>query len=196
MSFEQSCRTKFLRRILIVTLFAGIAGCSSTPVTTFDLKPLEPAPASRGTVHAGLVVPPPTATLILDSQRIAIKTGSDLAYLKGAQWSARLPDLVQARLISSFENSHRVLAFREPGSGTRYRLEADIRHFEADVTQSSANVEIYVRLIGARGEIIADHDFKAAAFSPHDDGPSVSAAIDTALGQVLRQIVIWTASKV
>ncbi len=189
-------KSPLTRRLVIGALIVGLAGCASAPLATYDLKALGEGLPSRRASRATLSVPVPTATLILDSQRIAIKTGSDLAYLKGAQWSMRLPELIQSRLITSLENSHRLSAVSQPSQDARYKLETDVRHFEVDVAHSTASVEIYARLTRGGGEIVADRDFKAAAFAPSDDAVSVSAAIDTALTQVLRQIVIWTAIKV
>jgi cholesterol transport system auxiliary component len=57
-------------------------------------------------------------------------------------------------------------------------------------------VEIYVRLVGAGGQIIYAQNFTAEAPAPHDDGATVSAALDQALAKVLHQIVTWTVPKV
>ncbi len=205
---------------LLLAACLAAAGCAGAPpATTYDLSAVEldPAAGASRPAHGELAVALPTATTLIDSQRIVIRTGSELAQLKGAQWSERLPELNQARLIESFAKSHRLAAVgraadsrapdpgahQAPGSGTvypaiaaKYTLETVIRRFEADVTHNTAHVEIYVRLLGAGGLILASQDFSGEAPSPHDDGATISTALDQALAKVLRQIVTWTTPKV
>ncbi len=161
---------------------------------TYDLNPIEPGLTARAP-HGELSIAMPTAISLIDSPRIVVRTGPDHAYLKGAQWANRLPALLQTRLIESFEKSHRLAAVGGPGLAAKYTLVTDIRRFEADVTHGVAVVEFYVQLVGAGGQITASQDFVGEAPSPHDDGATVSAALDQALAKVLRQIVTWTVPK-
>ncbi len=153
-------------------VLAGFAGCSSTPLATYDLTAVTVGAPSRPRPHAvqnTLRVQLPDTISLLDTQRMVIRTGSQLAYLKGAQWSAPLPQLLQTRLIETFDQSQRLKVLPPPGDGAQFSLETDIRRFEADVTHSTATVEIYVRLLGAGGQIIDVHDFTGTAFVPRDD---------------------------
>jgi cholesterol transport system auxiliary component len=184
-------------------LLIGMAGCASAPpAVTYDLSPIEPhltsGPASRA-LRGELAVSMPSAISLIDSPRIVVRTGSDLAYLKGAEWSGRLPALLQKRLVESFEKSHRLAAVGsagDPALAAKYTLETDIRRFEADVTRTTARVVIYARLLGAGGQIMAAQEFDGEAPSLHDDGATVSAALDQALAKVLHQIVAWAVPKV
>jgi len=185
--------------LLILTLLAGLSGCASTPVATYDLSATDTVLASGHAArpaHGALAVSVPSAISLIDSQRIVVRTKADLAYLKGAQWSGRLPELLQKRLIESFEKSRRLESVGPRGVDAKYTLETDIQRFEADVTRNTATVEIYARLLGTGGQIIAAQDFIGEAPEPHDDGATVSAALDQALAKVLRKIVVWTVTKV
>jgi cholesterol transport system auxiliary component len=173
----------------------GMAGCAATPpAVTYDLNPVEPNLTARPP-HGELAVAMPTAISVLDSPRIVVRTAAGLEYLKGVEWSGRLPVLLQKKLIESFERSHRLAAVGGPSLAAKYTLVTDIRRFEVDVTRSVAVVEFYVQLVGAGGQIIATQDFIGEAPAPHDDGATVSAVLDAALAKVLRQIVIWAPPK-
>jgi cholesterol transport system auxiliary component len=195
-------RAAWSRLYLLGIVLAGLAGCATTPPrVTYDLSPVEPhataGPASRPP-HGELAIAMPTGISLIDSPRIVIRTKSELAYLKGAEWAGRLPALLQIRLIESFEKSHRLAAVGkapDPALAAKYTLETDIRRFEMDVTRNMAMVEIYVRLVGAGGQILAAQDFVGEAPATHDDGATVSTALDQALGKVLHQIVVWSAPK-
>jgi cholesterol transport system auxiliary component len=193
----------FARFLGLGISFIGLVGCASAPpAVTYDLNPIEPHLASALAARAPrgeLAVAMPSAISLIDSPRIVVRTGSDLAYLKGAEWAGRLPGLLQRRLVESFEKTHRLTAVGpvgDPALSARYTLETDIRRFEADVTRSTAKAVIYVRLLDSGGQIIAAQEFSGEAPSPHDDGATVSAALDGALGKVLHQIVVWTVPKV
>ena len=60
-----------------------------------------------------------------------------------------------------------------------------------------ATVEISGKLINAgSGRILAAQIFSAQAPGSAADGASASAALDAALGQVMKEIVAWAAAKV
>lgn len=184
------------RPFLIWIFLLGASGCASAPpAVTYNLNAVEFA-GTGAKARGALAVSTPAATSLIDSPRIVVRTGSGLAYLKGVQWSARLPELLRTRLIESFEKSHRLAAVGPVGLDTKWTLETDIRRFEADITRNTALVEIYVRLVTQGGQIVASQHFSAETPSPHDDGQTVSEALDQALAKVLRQIVTWTVPKV
>ncbi len=193
-SFEQvRCTSRFagLSIALALTACGG-----SSPLLTFDLNSAH----DFGGVKSGpgaLAIYEPAASLPLDSERIVIRTGPEaVAYLKGAQWAGRLPSLVQARLIESFENSHGLRAVGRPGLVAAYSLQSEIRRFEAEAPHGKARVEISARIVAANGRILTSKIFSAEAPTAKDDAATVTAALDEALANVLRQIVLWTTPKV
>ncbi len=176
-----------------------LAACGSSPVETFDLSSVtfsQPARAPRSQV----VVTEPVATSPADSDRILIRPTPDtVATLKGAQWVERLPRLIQTRLIQSFENGRVLRAVTRPDSriSAQYELATEIRSFEIDVTRGLAVVELSVKLISqGSGRIGSAQIFSASVPASASDGLTASRALDQALGDVLHQIVIWTARQV
>ncbi len=176
----------------------ALAGCGGGPApTTFDLSaPRDGLRRSAGS-RGAIVVAEPTAVSTLDSERIVVRAANaELTYLARAQWSDRLPKLVQTRLIQTFENSGRAAVGR-PGdrvAGT-YQLLLDIRAFEIREAGRDAFVEIAAKLVNASTGAVSNARLFAAA-SPVGaiDGAGASRALDQSLGRVLADITAWAAA--
>jgi cholesterol transport system auxiliary component len=177
-----------------------VAGCSSgAPPQTFDLSAVNSglmAHRPRGQIE----VVEPSATPALDSDRIVIRTSPEaIAYLTGAQWSARLPQLVQTRLVQTFENAKLVQSVGSAGQrfSADYALTSEIRSFEIDVQRGEALVEVAARLVAATsGRIVAAQIFSARIPATVTQASVPAVALDQALAEVMRAIVRWTATKI
>ena len=188
---------------------AVLAACVALPLSacgggggapeTFDLSAASPV-ARPARARGQLAIVEPVATSPVDSDRIVVRPSPDtVATLKGAQWSEPLPRLAQTRLLQTFENGHFLLAVGRPGSGVeaRYSLVSEIRRFEIDVAAGEAVVEMSVKLVATdSGRIVAGKVFSARAPGSANSGAAAAAALDAALGGVMRDIVAWTASRV
>jgi cholesterol transport system auxiliary component len=181
-----------------LALVLPLAGCASGPPATFDLSavPGDRRPRAMG---AQVAVTEPVATAPVDTDRIVVRPTPDtVALLKGAQWTERLPRLIQTRLLQSFENA-RLLRFVSRPDGrvvAQYSLNTEIRRFDVDLSHGEAVVEISVKLVeeGA-GRIAAAKIFTARTPCAAEDGPTAAAALDAALRDVMSQIVMWTAGR-
>ncbi len=184
-----------IHRALQATLLCLVLGaCGGQPQrTTFDLT----APADVGRVtgtRSQLVINEPTALQALDSDRILVRDAGALSYVPDAQWSDRLPKLVQVRLIQTFENASSLGRVGRPGDRVvaDLALNADIRNFGIDAAASQAVVEITVKIVSDKsGRVGAARGFVARVPASAVSGPVAAQALDVALSQVLREIVRW-----
>ena len=184
----------------VVAVLATLCGCGSGAVLdSFDLSAATAVRVSRAP-RGQLVVSEPVATSPTDSDRIVVRPTPDtVATLKGAQWIERLPRLLQTRLVQTFENARMLRSVGRPDTKIQAdtSLSSEIRRFEIDVTSGEAVVEISIKLVSERnGRIIAARIFIARTAGSASDGGNATAALDSALGQVLRQIVAWSAASV
>jgi cholesterol transport system auxiliary component len=185
--------------LFVGALLLGLAACSgSAPPTTFDLT--APAGAVRQSPGARqLVVAEPTALQALDSDRIVVR-GADgtISFLPGAQWSDRLPRLMQNRLIESFENTGRAVSRAGGSVSGDAGLVWDVRFFGVDTTgPAQARVEVSVRLVDATsGRIARARVFRGAEPLGAVDGKSAATALDQVSGRVFAEIVRWSAGPV
>jgi cholesterol transport system auxiliary component len=187
-------RARLLAPSLAVASALLLAGCGggSAP-TTYDLS----APRDFGRIGGGggvLIVAQPTAVQALDSDRLIVKdsTGA-LSFLGGAQWADRVPNLVQTRLIQTFENGSRIAAVGRPGERIvpDFQLNTDIRAFNIDAASGQAVVEITAKLIGDRTGKVQRAKLFSARVPSGADGAGAAQALDQALSQVLIQIARW-----
>jgi cholesterol transport system auxiliary component len=187
-----------LARVAAAMALLGLAACGTPPAATFDLiaPPISKSLPGRSQV----VVVEPAALQLINSDRIIVRPkDGQVSYLSGAQWADRLPSLIQARLIQTFENGHRVGSVGRPEDKLTAdaTLVTEIRTFEIDASQgSTAVVEIAARLVNeGTGRIVSAQLFKASVPAAGTSGPQASAALDTALQSVLRDIVVWVSAR-
>jgi cholesterol transport system auxiliary component len=190
-------RAKPGRAILIAVLPAlMLAACASAPKQTYDLNPVAGDFAARRG-HGQLAVAVPDATLPANSDEIVVRTGpQSVAYLSGAQWADKLPPLIQSRLIESFQNAHVLRGVGRPGILADVTLYTTLRRFDLDAARGEASVQIAAQLVASSGRAIAGQLFSAKVPISSSESSVVAAALDAALAQVMREIVLWAAPKI
>lgn len=195
--FPRSLNARPVARLAAVAfLGAAAAACSSgSPVTTFDLTAPKSGPRFGGAVRGQIVVSEPTAIQTLEADRILVKDASGaVSYLGGAQWADRLPKLIQARLINTFENASRLKAVSRPGERVApdYLLSTEIRAFQVATPAGEAFVELSARLVHDRsGRIAAGKVFSARVPLGKVEAGAAAQGLDRALSKVLVDVVRW-----
>lgn len=181
-----------------------VSGCStliSSPApTTYDLTAPTQVTA-RGNGRAQIMIAEPSALQALNSDRILVRPNDgQVTYLPGAQWADRLPVLVQARLIQTFENAHRIGMVGRPDDKFTPDdlLVTEIRDFQIEASGSPvAVVTIAARVVNqSTGRIAAASLFTARVPAGGMGGQQTTAALDQALRKVLIDIMAWTTAKV
>lgn len=164
----------------------------------YDLKAVDQFETPRRPLESGLVIAEPTATTRLQTQRFLFDSDEEPHDdFINAQWSDSLPQLVQAKLLQSFENYdivHAPLrgdALSEGGA----RLLIDVRRFDiATAPAAKVTIALSAKLVDGAGHLKAARIFEQS--SPIDALTVAQAA--TAFGRafetVSRNVVTWTAS--
>jgi cholesterol transport system auxiliary component len=171
-------------------------GGGKTALPTYDLTVSGPFPRATRPPRGLLVVADPTALAVFDSEKIVVRPGvGEIAALSDAQWSDRLPRLVQARVVQAFENANRLRAVGRPSDHLTadYQLLIDIRVFQISATETpTGDVEIAAKLVGDRsGRIAAARIFRASIPAAATAGPGAVAALDAAFSKVAAELVLW-----
>ncbi|WP_375459771.1 ABC-type transport auxiliary lipoprotein family protein [uncultured Enterovirga sp.] len=191
------------RRALTFAVLAvatwGLGACSSAPSPAFDLTAPRLAVRGGGGIAGQLVVAEPSAIQPLEAERILARDAAgSVSYISGAQWADRLPRLIQARLLQTFENATRIRAVARPGEGVtaEYQLNTDIRAFQLDAARGEAVVEISAKVLDARtGKIVNARVFSARTPVSDSAGGTVAQALDRVLSGVLLDIVRWVGAR-
>ena len=180
---------------LTATLSGFLAGCGSGAApATFDLAAL---PATGRSLGGGrsVVVAEPVTLQPLEGDRIIVKDAAGaVSFLGGGQWSDRLPRLIQARIVQTFENTGRLRSVSRPGDriGADYTLISEIRAFEVAAGSGEAVVEISAKLVGdASNKVAAARIFQARVPVTAVDAANAARGLDQALSGVLGQMARW-----
>ena len=189
------------RLCVAAALVGALGACASilpgAPSAIYDLTAPREVPGG-GRASVQILVPEPLALKALDTERIAARPSPDqYAYLGGAVWSDRLPRLLQARLMETFQNSGRVRAAAVPGQGLLidYQVVVDIRAFE--YTAEGAAAEFNVKLMDDRGgRVVANRTIREVVPLAALDNASIVAALDTAMDSAYREIVSWVLQRI
>ncbi len=183
---------------------ASLAGCSLLlPTAAPQLYRLTPqtGDAPKATrVRGQLVVATPVAPESLDTEKIALtRDQTTLDYFAGAAWTDRVPLLLQGLMIDAFEDSGQIIAVGRDSSDLNadYRLETNLRDFQARYTGSGSLPTIVVRLDSKLvrmpdrrivDSVLAEKEVQAM----RNDLDSIVEAFDKATGEIIAQMVDWT----
>lgn len=180
---------------------AGIerfTGGTKLPAKIYDLAAAKIFPAYIKRPQGQLQIIEPTTLSQFDSDKVAIKAGTNSKpVIEQAQWPDLLPKVVQARLTQSFENAQfaSVIGRAPENMKTEYQMIIDIRAFQvAPEPQSIAEIELAVRLVATDGRIIGSQLFKSNTPASSLEAAVAAAALSTAFESIAGEIVVWTLS--
>ncbi|MGP0060967.1 MAG: ABC-type transport auxiliary lipoprotein family protein [Beijerinckiaceae bacterium] len=186
------------------TLIGGLektfAAPTKPPVATYDLLPPQEFPPVVHVPSKQLTVAMPTAVIALDTQKIfLLMPGGESRAIEDAQWSDSLPNLIQAKIVESFENAHFAAAVTRPLEGVTAsnQLLIDLRRFGvAPAPIAKAEFEFGAKIVAENGKVLAARLFHAEAATKGDDAAADAAALNEAFGKAATDLVAWTAATV
>lgn len=201
-------RSRMPRRLFIwsATSLSGLAliGCQlpggGKAPRRIALTPAESFPPSLPSVAWTLQVNEPTATLSLNTAKIAIGTRDDIKYVAGGEWASRAPEMVMELLVRSFEKSGKILTVGDRRARIRpdFVLTSRLTQFhvekpaEASATRT-VRVQLNVSLIKRpRRDAIASSSFESSSEVADLTLDNIVAAFDESLGDVMEEVVEWT----
>jgi phospholipid/cholesterol/gamma-HCH transport system substrate-binding protein len=144
--------------------------------------------------RAQLVVPDPTALLMLDTRKILIWSNDQGSSLADAQWSDNLPKLLQAKVIESFERAGSLGAVAAPNEAfsADYQMLLDLRAFQISREPNpTAQIEFSAKILSRDGRIMGTRMFQGSAPLQAIEPSAVAAAFDEAFGTAASELVVW-----
>ena len=193
---------------LALGLSLALGGCAGglgslttkTPPTAYDLDAASDFVRHGRAARGQLVIAEPVALAAYDSEKIVVRPNpGEAAQLGGAQWQDRLPKLMQARILQSFENANRLRAVGRPADkiATDFVLVTEVRAFEISVADNTAVVEIAAKIVRERtGRIMAARVFQVSTPTASHEGAPAVAALNEAFRKMERELVLWAAKVV
>lgn len=193
-----------IARSLLLAALAALTACSvlpkREPTTLYEPTHVAYAgDAAAPVVKWSLLIEKPLASEWLASDRIAVRPGpGSVQVYAGASWSDSAPNLVQAELLRSFEDSQKILSVARDGTLLRgdYALLTELRSFESTYPQPGRPevvIEVYAKLVStADGGVVSARVFKETEPSGGEDVAAVVDAYSRGLARVSGQITTWT----
>lgn len=191
-------KAMFMLRSCVAAAVLGLAGCGSfsAPPETYDLSMPTPT-GKRGVAGRLIVVSEPQALQALESDRIVVRSSDGtLSFLPGAQWSDRLPRLLQSRIVQGFENAGRAVGRTGNGLAADAAIQSEIRFFGVSTGGeggAQALIELSAKLVNGAGKIASARIFRASAPLAAVDGRAAAAALDQAMARLIADMVRWSA---
>jgi cholesterol transport system auxiliary component len=191
-------------RLLAAAFAAALAGCSllggsKAPATVYAPMPVLSADPQWPVVDWQLAIGRPHATGALDGVRIAVRpTPGELEVYKGAAWAREPGEQLRDAILRTLEDSGTIAAVARQGSGIAadYRLELDVRRYEADyagATVPAATIEVSAKLLRSVGqEVVGSRTFRGSVPAAGIDPALVAQAFGSALATVSHDIAGWT----
>lgn len=184
---------------IIAGLERMTGGGGKAAATVYDLTAPRSFPAFEKPQMADLSVAEPTVAFALSQDKIFVRDGGGLSPITDARWIDMLANLLQSRVIQSFENASFLRDVGRPvdGQTASFQLALDIRNFEIVTSpERLANVEFTAKLIGGDGRVIATQVFQLSAPAKDVTAPVAAAALDAAFGSAMSELVVWTSSAI
>lgn len=197
-----------VRWVIGISVAAILVGCgslielsSSGPAPSlYNLRPLAGVPDYPASGAPPLFLfGEPTAIGGLNTNRVARRpVPTELQYFAAARWTERLPLMVETLFVEAFEASGlETISTRESaGVPADYRLQIEIRAFEAEFYDGARVPDIHVRLIVrivrlGPLEVVASQDFAARVRANSGQLPPVIDAFETAMHGVVEDALVW-----
>lgn len=194
-------------RLLVAALLAvvvggcSIVGGSKEPSTIYAPLPRVQADPAWPALDAQLAIATPHVADMLDGTRIAVRpVPGELQVYKGALWANDPGEQLRDAVLQTLEESGKLAAVARQGSGLSadYRLELDVRRFDADYAGGAvpaATLEVNAKLVRSVGQsLVGTRTFRQAVPAAGTDTPLVARAFGEALGTIARDIAGWTLS--
>ena len=189
-----------LRTIAFAALL--LPGCAALPgggpaaLDTYDLTGISSEASGPRRARTQVLVPEPTALKILDSENVVVRpSAGSVEFLRGAQWSDRLPRIVQARLVEALQATGRLGGVGRPGEGLAidYQIVTEIRAFDVRIDgQTRAHVELFVKVLNDRNGVVrSSRGFEATVAVSGSGNDAYVAALNRAFAQVAEETVGW-----
>lgn len=194
-----------IRILVSFLLMASLSACISlikepSPITVYSLRSTGNSQNQDWpTVPWSLTITRPLSNTFLDSNRIVVRPEANiLKVYQGANWSDSLPDLIQEKLLETFENSGKIKAVSRQNSGVpaEVALLLDIRQFEsvylAGQKKPNVLIQIHAKLLEyPSNRVIASKTFNTDVATASKDIPDVVQAFETGLNTANQEIVGW-----
>ena len=176
--------------------FAG-GGSKSEKPETYDLAPPAKLTSAPGKMNGQLSIEEPTIVLAFNTDKILLQNETgEYRGMEGVRWSDNIPNLLQAKIIQSFENAgHQNFVGRALGGiEPEFKLLLDIRKFHiTNAEPRNAEIGISAKVVDQDGRILDSRVFSASAPVTELNAKVSVQAMERIFATAMEQLIPWTA---
>jgi ABC-type uncharacterized transport system auxiliary subunit len=184
-----------------LSLISPLGGCISLlpkappPPRTFMLDAGDIAAAQGQSIDAVIAVAQPTGERAILGSDLVWSTGSEVAYVGHAQWSAHADDALQAILVETLSRQHRFRAATRTGeTSAQYEIRWEVLNFQVDNASMTARLRADVKLTRAPGrQVIAQEIIEATAPVADRSQTNAAASLTQAAREGAARIALFAA---
>lgn len=200
-----STMSKYALGALAAVSLVATPGCisllpESEPVSLYRLNGLMDEERPPSANAQTLVIERITAPRGLAVDKVALLRDGELAYMAGAAWLSPAPVLVQDRILDILqsETPELIPARTEDGVEARYRMQIELRRFEAEYDQGSGSapmiqMRVMARLIDRETRrLAAARRFDVSVRASDNRQAALIAAFSDATNDTARALAEWS----
>jgi phospholipid/cholesterol/gamma-HCH transport system substrate-binding protein len=170
---------------------------SQADIPVYDLVAASTLPPKPEEAPSWLMVVPEPSTLMgFNTDKILLQPAEgESVPLPNARWGDNLPILLQSKVVESFENAGyaRSISRTRDGVTGDYQLLIDIRRFHiATGGEPAAEIEFVAKILDKDGKIVDATTFQTTEPAKGTDAKDYVAALDTAFGKLMSDLLVWT----
>ena len=173
-------------------------GAAAAPKVAYDLMAPQTFPSPRKDIKGQVAIPLPTAEVMLTTQKMLFSPSHDYPDFQTFQWADSIPQMLQAKLIQSFENYDIAHAPLRPidGLDVEDQLLIDVRAFEIKTDpELTVDIGLSARILAKNGHLVAYRVFQQSRKLDKLDPLAAVAAFDGAFAGLATDLVAWTADQ-
>jgi cholesterol transport system auxiliary component len=188
-------RSKFALAAAAALALAGCGLGGKTPDVLLNLTPeatLPPQAGNTSSAENAVTVVRPTVPQALDTTRVPVMTGQQVAYVDEAYW-VDTPDQLFRRLLSETIAARTGRVVLDPlqfSFNPGNRLTGQLQNFGVDAVTRQA-VVTYDAALARGAESVSTRRFEARVPVAGIDRANVAPALNAAANQVARQVADW-----
>jgi phospholipid/cholesterol/gamma-HCH transport system substrate-binding protein len=170
-------------------------GAAAAPKIAYDLHAAQTFPSPKKEIKGQIAIPVSTAEVMLATQKMLFSPSHDDPDFQTFQWADSIPQLIQAKLIQSFENYDLAHAPLRPIDGVELddQLLIDIGSFEIKTDPDlTVKIGFSVRILAENGHLVASRVFQQSRKLDKLDPLSAVAAFNAAFSTIATDLITWT----
>jgi phospholipid/cholesterol/gamma-HCH transport system substrate-binding protein len=168
---------------------------AAAPKLAYDLQAPSTFPGPRKAIKGQIAIPVPTAEIMLATQRMLFTPSRDDPEFQNFQWADSIPQMLQAKLIQSFENYDIADAVLRPidGLDTDNQLLIDLRKFDIRTDPDlTVDIAFSARILAKNGKLVASRVFQQSQKLDKPDPLAAVAAFNAAFAAIATDLITWT----